>query len=302
MERLDEFRQYYNHTIFPELMRLERKRKRLLYLLGLSSLLIIGIITLEVYFDIFLITMVLIVPVTAYGLFLAYRFQRFVATFKPQVVNLVLDFIGERQFSYEAKRSIPKSSFIASKIFSSAAPYYKGEDFISGKIENIDFEMCELNVREFSKVRDRLNYVFKGIYLVATFDRNFTGSILILPSKFKQYLTRSIKVFHKMGAEQVEQNSEAFEEIFMTYATPETYLSNILSKDIQTSILEAHHETGKEIYISFLQNKMYVAVAEPRDILEPFILSSNVSFELVREFFEDIQLVLSIVQDFERNH
>ena len=62
------------------------------------------------------------------------------------------------------------------------------------------------------------------------------------------------------------------------------------------------NKTQKEIYVSFINNDIYVGVTEPKDILEPSIFMSNVSFELVREFYEDIELLVSIVQDFDENN
>ena len=42
--------------------------------------------------------------------------------------------------------------------------------------------------------------------------------------------------------------------------------------------------------------------AEEKDILEPYILRSNLSFELVREFFEAVNLLLQIVEEFDKTH
>jgi hypothetical protein len=56
------------------------------------------------------------------------------------------------------------------------------------------------------------------------------------------------------------------------------------------------------MYFSFQGNQIYMAVTEQKDILEPKLFQSNVSFELIREFFEDIHLLLEIVEDFEATH
>ncbi|MCB0619636.1 MAG: DUF3137 domain-containing protein, partial [Saprospiraceae bacterium] len=49
-------------------------------------------------------------------------------------------------------------------------------------------------------------------------------------------------------------------------------------------------------------HQAYIAITEQKDILEPFVFRSNVSFELVREFFEDIQLLMRIVEDIDANN
>ncbi len=302
MDRLDEFRIYYNHTIHPELMRMERKRKNLLLLLFVSFFILVGIILLELYIDVFLVTMVMMIPLALYITFLFYQIRNFIIKFKPRVVNLVLDFIAEDNFKYVPDKTLTVADFKASRIFSSDAPSFKGEDYISGQIGEIEFEMSEIEVREFSKVRNRLNYVFKGVFLKADFSGKSKGVIYVLPEEFQQYLTRSIKQFTREGAVAVELGSEVFEEAFMVYATKDAHVHELLSLDVQAILVRYRRRMDKEIYISFLDGQMYIAVTEPKDILEPYIFQSNVSFELVREFYEDLQLLFSVIEEFDLHH
>ncbi len=306
MKRLEDFRIFYNHTIHPELMRLERKRKRLLLLLFSALFLLGATLFLQFYLNILVVSLILMLPFGFYITFILYRIQRFKTTFKPHVVNLILDFIDDDlnfgALKYNSKRFIPKDRFLASKIFVTKAPEYQGEDFISGKIGELDFEMCELNVKEFSKVRNRLNYVFKGVFLHTNFNRSLRGEIIVLPEEFKQYLSRSIKAFNGIGGVNVSGAlSERFNEYFMTFATRDANVTGILSEDMQNAIVDYRITSGKEIYVSFIQQDIYIGITEPKDILEPYIFRSNMSFELVREFFEDIHVLLSIIEDLDRN-
>ncbi len=302
MDRLSEFRIYYNHTIHPELMRLERKRKNLLWLLFISIFILIGIVVLELYIDVFLVTMLMMIPLALYIAFLFYQIRKFVIRFKPSIVNLILDFIAEDNFKYEPDKTLSKTDFKSSRIFSSDAPAFKGEDYIKGQIGEIEFEMSEITVREFSKVRNRLNYVFKGVFLKADFSEKFEGAIYILPEEFEQYLTRSIKQFTKNGAVPITLGSEEFEAAFLVYATKNAPVDKLLSKEMQRILVDYRKVMDKEIYISFVEGHMYVAVTEPKDILEPYIFQSNVSFDLVRGFYKDLQLLFSIIEEFDLHH
>ena len=308
MRRIDEFRIFYNHTIHPELARMERKRKRLLLLLGISSVAMVTMITILLFFNAAILAFFLLLPFGFHISYLLYRIQKFRTTFKPNVINLILDFIDNSvnygTLKYESERKIDKKTFLSSQLFKTSAPYYEGEDYIGGKIGVLDFEMSEINVREYSKVRNRLNYVFKGVFLHATFHTPIQGKIAIWPREFKQYLTGTIKAFTLKGGEEVDEESllPAFDETFMVYATPYTNVGGVLSKDMQHLILDYSLKTGKEFYVSFLEEKIYIAITEPKDMLEPFIFQSNVSFELVKEFFEDIYLLMSIVEDFDKTH
>ena len=93
-----------------------------------------------------------------------------------------------------------------------------------------------------------------------------------------------------------------FRKQFLAYATRNAQVRELLSDSMQRSILNYRNETEKEIYLSFINKDLYVAITEPKNILEPRLFQSNVSFELVREFFEDLQLAFQIVEDFDKNH
>ena len=308
MKQLDEFRIYYNHTIHPELMRMERKRLRLLRLFVFSAILVSAVLILGLIIDILVVTLFLLIPIGFYMAYLLYRLRQFILTFKPNVINLILDFVDDSinygSLKYTAKKKIPKEIFFKSKIFKTDAPYYAGEDFIKGKIGSLDFELCELEVKEFSPVRNRLNYVFKGVFLAAKFNAPIKGKVVVWPKKFRQYLTRSIKAFTwERGFDaSYEILNKKFAKQFMVYATPHTHVVRLVTEDMQKAILKYQKKIGKEIYFSILNQEIFIAITEPKDILEPHIFQSNLSFELVREFFEDIYMILNILEIFDRSH
>ena len=127
---------------------------------------------------------------------------------------------------------------------------------------------------------------------------------MIWPRKLQQYLTPTIKKATLRGARNVDRqlrNAE-FRQTFVAYAMPGTDVDELLSTDMQRAILDYHQRTEKEIYLSFVESQISMGVTNPKDILEPYVFRSNVSFEMIREFFEDISLLISIVEDFDANH
>lgn len=306
--RLEDFRIFYNHTIHPELLRMERKRRRLLLLLVLSFLLIFGLFIVGIWLEIMVITLMLMLFVGVYIFVLYQRVNKFIDTFKPNIINLLTDFIDDGinygELRYDPNKKIAQKKFLSSGIFGASPAVYEGEDYLKGTIGNVPFEMCELNVREESKVRQRLNYVFKGIFLCATVEYPLRGEVLVLPREFRQYLTRSVRQFTLKSGKPADGfiRNQDFREIWMTYATLEGVFNHVLSDDMQARLVNYYEVTGKQIYLSFQGNKIYIAVTEDKDILEPFIFRTNVSFELVREFYEDLTLLLQIVEDFDAHH
>lgn len=307
MRAYHDFRLFYNQSIHPELLNLEQRRRRLVRLLGLSVFLLLMVVLLQVYIQIFVVTLFLFIPVGLWIAYLLFRVQVYYQEFKPRVVGLVLDFIDNDinygTFHYRPKGGIAKDRFLESKIFT-RADEYMAEDYISGQVRELPFELCELRVREFSDVRSRLDYVFSGVFLIGDLRRpEMNGGILLLPDANRKYLSRSQRAFHLMGGRRVRKNLLAeFEAFFDTYATPNIRLRDVLSEDLQRAILlfrqrfqEENRE--KEIYLSMINDKVYLALTQDKDLLEPNLFQNTVSFEIVREFYADINLLLDILQE-----
>lgn len=336
MRRIDEFRLFYNHTIHPELVRMERVRKRLLFLLVISAVVFTVFVIVLLYFQAAMLSFFLLLPFGFYLSYLLYRIQEFRSKFKPNVMNLILDFVDNSvnygTLKYDGKRKVEKKRFLASQIFKTPAPQYNGEDYISGKIGELDFELSELNVREYSKVRSRLNYVFRGIFLYAKMnqktvgeflEKEMLGEVLILPKKFKPYLSKTIRSFNLKGGELVDEETlltinlydeqigdeetdvnkemlaKKMAKHFLIYATEGTDIARKLSRRMQRTILSFREQTDNELYVSFIKNEIYIAITEPDDILEPYVFRSNVSFELIYEFYEEIDLLMNMLEDFD---
>lgn len=212
--------------------------------------------------------------------------------------------INFRKMTYDAKKYIPLETFMASRIFGATPAFYEGEDYIEGRVDEVEFELSELNVKEFSRVRNRLNYVFQGVFLHAELKQPLNGTVVILPRKFRQYLTRTMKYLNLSSAADMDGfiKNQAFREMFLTYATINVKIGEILPDYLQEVFVDYVKRTEKQVYVSFRGKHIFIAITNPKDILEPHLFQSNVSFDLIKEFFEDIQTVVSLVEDFDNHH
>lgn len=307
MRAYHDLRLFYNQSIHPELLNLEQRRRRLVRLLTLSAFLLLGILLLQIYIGIFAVTLVLLIPVGLWITYLIFRVQVYYQEFKPRVVDLILDFIDNDinygTFRYQAGGGIPKERFLQSKIFTRADEYH-AEDLITGQVRELPFELCELRVREFSDVRTRLDYVFEGVFLIGDFKRpQMKGGILLLPDAYRKYLSRSERAFHLIGGRRVRANLlPEFESFFDTYATPNVRIQDVLSQELQHGLLRFRQEfletnRDKDIYLSIIDDKIYIALTQDKDLLEPSIFQNTVSFEVVREFYHDIGLLLAVLHE-----
>jgi hypothetical protein len=304
--QLDQFRKYYNHTIHPELVRLDRKRMRFIRLLLIAVLLFAAVVVFEIYVRIFVLSLLLMLILGVYMSFVIYRMRKFIREFKPHVVRLVLDFIDDQplfgELEYKPKGKIPYRRFLSSGIFSLGEAVYEGEDYITGRIGDIEFEMCELLVREFSRVRARLDDVFKGIFIHAVFRHPARGRLLVLPRDEMPLMIDSVRDFVANGGHCMDDHiqDEEFLRRFTVYGTRDARLSTLLPKELRAFIL--HYRPQNEVYLSIIGQHIFVAISNDKDILEPRVLQSNVSYDLVREFYEDIASGLYVVRAIDVSH
>ncbi len=297
MNQETQLRQYYNSTIRKELKRLESKRYRLMILFGISILcmLTIGILALQSKIPAF--AMFIWFPLTLYGFFLGSRIRKFKSVFKPPIVNLILRFL-KLNLNYDFKGLIPKKAFHESGLFITDAPFYNGEDYFYGKIGDVHFEMCELDVRHISNVTNNEEYVFRGILFHADFPESFHGKILMFPTKDLPHHTHAIKSLARQGGYRIKVPNPRFESLFNTYADKNVEPSNLLSDEIYETILDYQQKIDKKISVSFVESHIFIAIHEPKDILEPHIFRSNVKFKFVQDFYDDIRNITRIIEDF----
>lgn len=213
--------------------------------------------------------------------------------------------IGEHlkaKLHYNFDSKIPQQTFNESGIFNANASIYEGEDFISGYIGTANFEMSELNVIRLSPVRALFETIFRGIFFKANFYYDTGGLIVFIPKEDRQELSETIRKITSKGGKRIPAPSAEFDELFVAYASADVKIDSLLSKEAFKAIMDYKKRSDKKIYVSFLNGYVYIAVTETKDILEPKTLKSNADYKLIREFFEDILLIISIVEDFDLNH
>ena len=303
----DEFRIFYNQTIHPELVRLDKQRLSMLRRIFFSLVLMAGVAALIFAVHIFVVALIAAIPFVIYIYSQFRKIQKFRADFKPRVVKLILDFIDDDllfgDLKYDAKGKISPDKFFRSNIFGAKPAIYEGEDYIEGRIGDVEFEMSELRVEEFSKVRKRLDLVFRGIFVRAKFFYPLHGTLLVIPRSEMPRRSEALKAFVRRNGVPMDPfvKNEKFVKHYTIYGSKNAKVSELLPRNLMDFILNARERTG-EIQLSIFQENCYVAIENNKDILEPKIFQSNVSFELVREFYEDIYVALYIVRALDEAH
>ncbi|PHI19069.1 hypothetical protein CEQ90_14945 [Lewinellaceae bacterium SD302] len=306
--RLNEFRIYYNTNIRPELVRMERERKRMLFGILGSVFGLVVIMLIFAVIDAGFMVLYLAIPVLFYLSSFYFRVKKFKETFKPAVVSLILEFINQaanyRELSYQADKMIGRDRFQHSELFIGRPVVYEGEDYIKGMVGEMAFELSEIYVQELSRASNRLELIFGGIFIHAIFPERATGHLVAWPRHEEKNLRRSIKEFIARGGidAEIELLEDGFSESFVVYAKKNTVVHQLLTKPMQEALLEFMETTERELYFALHNQNIFVGIGHDRDLLEPHVFRSNLSYPLVREFYTDITLMLKVIEEFDKNH
>lgn len=301
-EDIGKFRRFYNDHLYRRLVVFEKKRVQLLLLMSLGVILLLLFTVFILQLNMFALSVFLLVPWFLLVRFYRYRSAIFKAGYKPIVIQGLLEFM-EGNLTYYHQEYISKDTFQRSRIFPYKTESYKGEDYIMGKIGEIFFELCELEIRHSSKVRKKLDKWFAGIFFHANFNTQFEGRIVMIPREEKQKFITTMKDYVRHGGyELMDTGNAAFDEAFIVYLDRNINYKDILTPELLEAILNYTKKSGKKVYASFYNSHFYMAINEPDNLLSASLLHSNNSFERIVSYYRELRLFTQIVRDFDVMH
>ena len=299
VEDLGALRKFYNDHLHKDLKAFESKRYRLLLVVFSFAFVLIAATVLIITLRVLVLTIFLLIPWYAWLQYYRKRVKAFRAEFKPVIVNKLLAYI-DPSFRYYPEDFIPKDSFLRAGIFPKSPDIYRGEDYIMGKIGDVNFELCELTVLENNSVKHKLVNWFEGIFFHANFHNNFHGHLIIIPRSDWQDFIPVIKGFTKYGGEEVKDlKHDAFNKNFMVIAQRNIPYKELLQKRLLDTINNYYQKSKKKVYVSFVDTHFYIGIAEPYELLEAHIFLSNLRFDTIAFFYQELLLFAKIVEDFD---
>ena len=312
MKTLDDLRQFYNTTLLADLNTLESRRKdvvqRLTYVgAAVAVLVAIGLFIMAQSGVPFSpgILFPLVIGVVLFIFIASLLSKGYVREFKGTIIQKIVRFIDDN-LRYAVHRYIPKSTFMTSEIFKTKPNRYKGDDYVSGKVGTTQIEFSELHAEYESgsgKNRSRRT-VFKGLFFIADFNKHFTCKTIVLPDTAEKLFGGFGKMFQSwnvLRGQLIKLEDPEFEKFFVVYGNDQIQARYILSTSLMARIVDFKRKTNRPVYLSFVGSKVFVAVSYTKNLFEPRFFRTILDFELVEEYFEDLQLAIGIVDDLNLN-
>jgi len=312
VKTLEELREFYNSTLLADLEGLEQERKKIIQKLTYLIVVIVCVVGICFFFWVGssktnpLVIFIPLVLCLIIGGFLCKLLMRgYVAQFKSLVIERIVHFIDEN-LNYAAHDCIDKSTFMLSKIFSTKPNRYKGDDLVWGKTGATTIKFSEIHAEhESGSGKNRRRYtVFKGLFFVGDFNKHFTTQTVVLPDtaeKLFGHLGQKLQSLNIFRGQLIRLEDPEFERHFAVYGSDQVQARYILSTSLMERIVKFKKKTGRKIYLSFVGSMVFVAVSYTKKLFEPRIFRTLLDFGPIREYFEDLQLAIGIVDDLNLN-
>lgn len=315
METIEKLKELYNLKLKDELLSLESQRKEILkrhlisgfsLLLGALCFVFENQVGKGVLFTLGLV-MVLLFFVSLW--FTNKKVKIYKKEFKNNVVKKVL-YLIDPEWTYEPSSFINQNEYSQSGIFTKSWDRYRGDDLIHGVIDKTDFRLSELHteyktVSVDSKGRrtESWHTIFKGLFAHADFNKKIKGETYILPDVAE-------KLFGKWGQKLQGNNSRGqlvklenleFEKNFVVYSNDQIEARYILTPKMMEAIVSIKKQLQKEIYISFIESRVYIAISIGRDLFEPRVFKSGVKYSDIEHMYFYFNIISVVISEMNLN-
>ena len=312
MKTLEDFTNFYNATLLEDLKALEQERREIAF--KLTCVIVAVLCTLGVCLLILrassrvappFIFIPVILCIILGAVICHFMTKGYVARFKSLVIQRIVHFIDEN-LNYDADGYIDHETFMLSKIFTKKPNIYKGDDLVWGKTGATEIKFSEIKAEhESGSGKNRRRYtIFKGLFFIGDFNKHFTCETVVLPDtaeKLFGHFGQKLQSMNVFRGQLIKLEDPEFESHFVVYGDDQIQARYILSMSLMERIVEFRKKTGRKIYLSFVGSKVFVAVSYTKSLFEPRLFRTLLDFEPIREYFEDLQLTIGIVDDLNLN-
>ncbi len=313
MKRTSELTDFYYKKLYPILEKLEHERQQLRH----------RIITIAVLYTVALILITSAI-FSATGNFDALVFSAFVymaggailykylikdytKEFKDKVILPLISEL-DKNLVYSPELHVPAEHFARSNIFTSKPDKVDGNDYVSGKIDNVPIQFSDFHAQKKhkdSKGNTHWQTIFQGLFIVSQFNKNFKAQTVVLPdsaqSAFGDLVGNWLQSYNMSRHELVKMDNVEFEKEFVVYSSDQIEARYILSHSLMSKLLNFKKRSNHPVSISFIGGNIYMAIEYNKDLFEPSVFHSLLKYKIAMEYVDTLHLATGIVEELKLN-
>ena len=302
MKSKEEFKQFGQEHLLPELRHFEKVRQYLLLKIILL-LIITGILLVP---SLFVLSIPLIyLPGVIALIFLIFAcdelFRKYPADFKNTITRKILTFINP-SLTYSAQTYISKQDFQKCNLFGGRIEQYTGSDLIEGRIGRTDIKFSYIKADRSNDNED--SEIFQGLFIVVDMNKEFHGQTLIYPNTAEKFLGPFGKILNSLvlqNGERIELENPDFNNEFVVYSSDQIEARYILTPDLMERVLEFKDNFRFSLCFSFTRSRVYIAVTQFTKTINPRIFVDISDFNTCYKYFDELQKIIGIVDEFNLN-
>jgi hypothetical protein len=228
--------------------------------------------------------------------------------YKNEVVREVVKAI-DPEWNYAPDGHISQNEYHSSDLFRQQFDRYIGDDLISGTIEKTDFRCSELHTEYKEVTRDkdgkrqeRWVTIFKGLFFHADFNKEIRAQTYLQPDTSERLLGKfGQKLQFSTKGKLVKLENPEFEKIFAVFSTDQTEARYILTPAIMEALVNIYKMYKRNMHLSFIGSRVFVAMSFNKDLFEPKIFSSGVKYEDVEFMYNLFMVNATIIHELNLN-
>ncbi len=313
MKTISELTDFYYKTLYPVLQELEEDRKAVKKrVINISIVFSIVVFTILAFLaknsnDLDFLVFIGILYIAGLGWIYRYLITDYRSDFKQKVIAPLIEEI-DKNLNYLPEMHIPLANFNRSKLFTTRPDRVSGNDYVRGKIDNIDIAFSDFHAEKRhkdSKGRTSWETIFQGLFIVSDFHKKFHGETIILPdtaqSLFGDLIGSWLQANNFSRNQLIKMDSPAFEKEFVVYGTDQVEARYILTPTLMQKLLNYKKRSKHPLYVSFIGGKIYMAIEYNDDMFEPSVFRSLLNYKIAMEYVATLHLAIGIVEELKLN-
>ena len=212
-----------------------------------------------------------------------------------------------QSLDYQPNSMIDQVVYRSSLLFNHKPDRYKGEDMVKGQVGKTKIAFSELHTEYYTtddKGRRTWHTIFRGLFFMADFNKDFKGHTLVLPDYSQRLFGgfgQKLQGMFSFRGELVKLEDPEFEKRFVVYSSDQIEARYILTPALMQRLTEFAKKTKSEVRISFVLSCVFIAISLKENLFEPRIYRTILDFEPIEKYYDDLVMAIGIVDELNLN-
>lgn len=314
MKTASELTDFYYKELYPSIQALEEKRKRIVSNLkwyggmGSAAYLVLLIWLIKEWGAMHPFTFVSFFLFSV-GISLIYKSVTtgYDKEFKDRIIAPLIHAI-EPNLVYNPHFLISQRLFERSALFTRSIDRFRGNDHVKGVIEGVPIEFSDIHAEyrtKNSKDHSEWHTLFRGLFLVAEFNKHFKARTVVLPDHaekaFGSVIGGWLQSKNFQRDDLIRLDDPEFEKRFVVYGNDPIEARYILTHSMMKRILDFQKKIPFPLFVSFVHNHIHVAIGTGKDLFEPAIFTSLLDYKQTMEYVTTLQNTIGLAEELKLN-